>query len=182
MFVTDNPAYTADLLHPGNVFYTRDGKSISELLKHGRQLPELQLENASSEHEDTTPSKKVNREKEKTSTEIDTEDVGSVNSGDMETAQRIPAKQTPWQEYLEWYTRKIGELTRLQLSPPEERETVWQRYLRQYEKEREIEKALKTVEILGTVPEEYAELLEEAPGTDALVALQHWEDRRRRNK
>ncbi len=71
MFVTDNPAYTADLLRPGNVYYTRDGKSISELLKHGRQLPELQLENASSENEDTTSSKKVNREKEKTSTEIE---------------------------------------------------------------------------------------------------------------
>ena len=99
----------------------------------------------------------------------------------METAQRIPAKQTPWQEYLEWYTRQIGELTRLQLSPPEERETFCQRYLRQYEKEREIEKALKTVEILGTVPEEYAALLEEAPGTDALVALRHWEDRRRKD-
>lgn len=181
MFVTDNPAYTADLLRPGNVFYTRDGKSISELLKHGRQLPELQLENASSENEDTTPSKKVNREKEKTSTEIDTDYLSTVKSGDKETAQRIPAEQTPWQEYLEWYTRKIGELTRRQFSPPEERETIWQRYLHQQEKEREIEKALKTVEILGTVPEEYAALLEEAPGTDALVALRHWEDRRRKD-
>ena len=87
----------------------------------------------------------------------------------------------PWQEYLEWYTRQIGELTRRQFSPPEEGETIWQRYLYQQEKKREIEKALKTVEILGTVPEEYAALLEEAPGTDALVALRHWEDRRRKD-
>ena len=110
---------------------------------------------------------------------MDADYLSTVKSGDKETAQRIPAEQTPWQEYLEWYTRKIGELTRLRLSPPEEGETIWQRYLHQQEKKREIEKALKTVEILGTVPEEYAELLEEAPGTDALVALRHWEDRRR---
>ena len=114
---------------------------------------------------------------------MDADYISAINSGDMETARRQAdtAKQKPWQEYLEWYTRKIGELTRRQFSQPEEGETIWQRYLHQQEKEREIEKALKTVEILGTVPEEYAALLEEAPGTDALVALRHWEDRRRKD-
>lgn len=47
MFDAYNPEYVADLLRDGNVLYTRDGKSISELLSQRREVPKSHSSDAS---------------------------------------------------------------------------------------------------------------------------------------
>jgi len=53
-------SYVEDILRDGNVFYTRDGKSIADLLAQRRDMPKWKTEDALSENDDTTSSENVN--------------------------------------------------------------------------------------------------------------------------
>ena len=89
---------------------------------------------------------------------------------DRETARASAAPQrTKWQAYLDEYDRLWAELMELASREPEQQDTVWKRYLREYDEAQRREEALKTIEILGYVPEEYAELFGVEPGTSWLV-------------
>ncbi len=104
--------------------------------------------------------------------------ISSVNTPPLPTGGITPQKKrgrTAYQAYLDRYDEVIS----LRLTAgPAERDTVWTRYLRRQEEELRA-KALKTVEILRYVPEEYAGLLDEAPGTPSLAALAHHQNQRR---
>ena len=98
---------------------------------------------------------------------------------DRETARASAApQQTKWQAYLDEYDRLWAELMELASREPEQQDTVWKRYLREYDEAQRREEALKTVEILGYVPEEYAELFGVEPGTSWLV-VRTYEQRRK---
>ena len=60
----------------------------------------------------------------------------------------------------------------------QKQDTVWKQYLREYDEAQRREEALKTIEILGYVPEEYAELFGVEPGTSWLV-VRTYEQRRK---
>ena len=104
--------------------------------------------------------------------------VSSVNTPPLPTGRITTQKKrgrTAYQAYLDRYDEAVS----LRLTAgPAERDTVWTRYLRRQEEELRA-KALKTVEILGYVPEEYAGLLDEEPGTPSLAALAHHQNQRR---
>ena len=98
---------------------------------------------------------------------------------DRETARASAAPQrTKWQAYLDEYDRLWAELMELASKEPEQQDTVWKQYLREYDEAQRREEALKTVEILGYVPEEYAELFGVEPGTSWLV-VRTYEQRRK---
>ncbi|MBR2716271.1 MAG: hypothetical protein IKP17_03820 [Oscillospiraceae bacterium] len=98
---------------------------------------------------------------------------------DRETARASAVPQpTKWQAYLDEYDRLWAELMELASKEPEQQDTVWKQCLREYDEAQRREEALKTVEILGYVPEEYAELFGVEPGTSWLV-VRTYEQRRK---
>ena len=100
---------------------------------------------------------------------------------DRETARASALSQpTVWQAYLDENDRLWAELMELASREPEQQDTVWKQCLREYDEAQRREEALKTVEILGYVPEEYAELFGVEPGTSWLVVYTYEQRRKLR--
>ena len=88
VFDARDELYVKDLLRENNVLYTRNGKSIDELLAPGREVPKWKPENASSEDNVTESNPEV-KDSFSIDEDTDADYLAAVERGDMDTAQRM---------------------------------------------------------------------------------------------
>lgn len=124
--------YVKDLLRDGNIIYTRKNKSIEELFKQRREVPEFVSINASDNRisqsdEIVNPISENSSDSQNDLDISDTDYLSAVERGDMETAQRMvdeKAKAAGFTAKLFHGTKSFG-FTRFDLSKMDDKQSIF---------------------------------------------------------
>ena len=114
VFDAFNPEYVADLMREGNILYTKNGKSLSELIDQRRQVPKIENGNALSDTSVTETGENVKRKFSRKTTSALFNAYKDINqrlrAGEITQEQAAQEKATALDRIYTGYVQSYGEM------------------------------------------------------------------------